>query len=116
MTTGTIGRDEQAALLERLPVNRIHIEFVRIRDRNLVLLSQGRIAVAGAAGIRQLKGINFRLRIRWGEDVMFTMAIAAPCRVAITVPSGAAMDAIGISLSYLRVALSALHQFEIGRV
>src|SRR5512136_2270246 len=115
MTTGTIGRDEQAALLERLPVNRIHIEFVRIRYRNVVLLSQGRIAVAGAAGIRQLKGINFRLRIRWRDDVMLAVAIAASRRVPVAVPSGAAMDAIGVGLSYLRVTLSAVHPLEIRR-
>ena len=66
MAAGTMGRDQKTASRQGPAMNRIHVELVRIGHRNAMPLRELGISVARAASPRQVKGINFRVRMFGG--------------------------------------------------
>ena len=50
VTARTIGGNEQPALGERAAMNRVHVELVRVHDRNAVALGQRSVAMTCPAG------------------------------------------------------------------
>jgi len=112
VATGAVGRHQQAAFLQRASVNRIHIELVRIGDRNVMPFRQFRIAVAATAGVGQLQGVDFRFGMGRLHDVVLAMTAAAGSRVPVAVALRAAMNARLVIGGGLPMALCALNGFE----
>ena len=65
MAALAVGRDQQALLAESEAVDRIHV--VCVNAGQALLCCHGAVTVALAAGLRNVKRINSRTRVRLGE-------------------------------------------------
>ena len=116
VTTDAVGGDQKAALGQGPAMNRIHVELVRIGHRNAMPLRQLRISVACAASPGQVQGINFRVRMFGGQDIVAPMAVAAERYVAVAFRMGLSMNALRVNLEGTRMTGGALYGFQFWRM
>ena len=77
MAALAVGGHEQAALAHRAAVDAVLVERRHVADRNVALLDDRRIAVAAAAGRRQIERIRRRRRVLGAPNLVGRMAIDA---------------------------------------